>query len=420
MKPVIRFENVSKHYYLGSRRAYAQYLLPSFLQRPVESHQTQTNGNSSSPGELWALKDVSFEVNPGEALGLVGPNGAGKTTALSILAGITNPTKGKVEVQGRVSALIRLGAGFHYELTGRENIYLNSTILGLKKREIDAIVDEIIDFSELEQFIDTPIKRYSSGMFVRLGFAVAAHIQPEILLIDEVLAVGDAAFKAKCFQKVRDLRENGTTVILVSHDMAQIKNIADRALLLKGSVLESGDVDQVVKLYYQIATEKGQSPNSYPDPETLSKGKAEYQTPIKITSVNFLNEGGVPTDTFATGDTLRVAVGYHANQVITQPAFGVSIHASDGTHLTGANTKISNYPIESIEGSGVIEFAIPHLALLPGTYLVGVVIHDQYMGSYDRRDHAYKLNITDGPITAGVFYSPHTWELKVGEQLNGT
>jgi lipopolysaccharide transport system ATP-binding protein len=166
-------------------------------------------------GTIWALKDVSFEVRPGEVLGLIGPNGAGKTTTLSLLAGITSPTNGLINVNGRVGALIQLGAGFHHELTGRENIYLNGVIMGLSRRKISQIIDEIIHFAELEKFIDTPIKRYSSGMYVRLGFSVAIHIDPEILLIDEVLAVGDASFKAKCYTKIRNL-ESGITVVLVS------------------------------------------------------------------------------------------------------------------------------------------------------------------------------------------------------------
>ena len=205
MEPVIKFENVSKRYLLGSRRAYVRYLLPNWVQNRLEKRNIQKNGDQNK--DFWAVNNVSFNAYPGEVVGIIGPNGSGKTTTLSLLAGITSHTSGKISVKGRIGALIKLGAGFHPDLTGRENIYLNGSILGLRKSEIDQLYEDIVDFSEMEEFIDTPVKRYSSGMYVRLGFAVAVHIDPEILLVDEILSVGDVAFQSRCLNRIGEIKD---------------------------------------------------------------------------------------------------------------------------------------------------------------------------------------------------------------------
>lgn len=407
--PVVCVRNVSKRYRLGVGRGSLRESLGTLPRRLL--------GTSKEPGvdenELWALKDVDFAVQRGEALGIIGPNGAGKTTALKLLAGVTRPTSGTIEVSGKLSALIELGAGFHPDLTGRENVYLNGAILGLSKREIDVLFDEIVDFAGLERFIDTPVKRYSSGMYVRLGFAVAAHTSPQVLLVDEVLAVGDASFRSKCYDRIRRLRENGTTVILVSHDMTQVKNLADRAVLLVGGrVREQGNVDAVIKAYHEIAYQGDLRSLPDQDLRPFDGNVEKSRPPIEIKEVRLLNNDGTRTDNFATGETLRVEIQYHAHEAVLEPAFGVSIHALDGAFLTGSNTKISGYPIGRLEGQGTIEFVIPELMLVPGRYLIGVVIHDRFMGSHDRRDQSYRFQVIDGPTTAGMFYSPHSWDLK--------
>lgn len=412
MNPIIRFQDVSKHYLLGSQRSYARYLLPWRAKGPADPSESTPDSPEDDVHQIWALRNVSFEVMPGETVGLIGPNGAGKTTVLSLLAGITAPTKGQIEARGRIGALIRLGAGFHPDLTGRENIYLNGSIVGLTRRQIDTVIDEVISFAELERFIDTPIKRYSSGMYVRLGFSVAVHTVPDILLIDEVLAVGDASFKSKCFSKLRDIRDRGTTVILVSHQMSQIKNLCDRALLLNGQVLMEGDVDQVVKAYYQQLVHSDETGGEKPGHDSRSSGNPKLQGPIRIVGVSFF-KGEVPcNDGFATGDTMRIRIDYHAEKAAPEPAFGIGIHSIDGTTLIGTNTKIDEVFIEKIEGRGSVEFVLPNLALLPGTYLVSVGLHDRFMGFYDRRPTAYRFKVVEGPVSAGYFSPPHFWQLK--------
>jgi len=378
MTPIIQFKHVSKLFYLGSKRAYLRYLLPDNLQGDVKSRNGQKNG------ELWALKDFSFEVEPGESVGLIGPNGAGKTTTLSILAGITRPTSGEVHVQGRVGALIQLGAGFHPELTGRENIYLNGVIMGLSTRRIDQIIDEIIAFSELERFIN-----------------------PDILLIDEVLAVGDASFKAKCFGKIRGLRQTGVTVILVSHELSQIRNLCDRAIFIQNKLIMSGDVNDVIQCYYDsvFSGEQEIEPTYDKSEETGASASVAH-----ISSVELLNQHGELTNQFNTGDTLRIRINYQAIEPVENPAFGLSIHSDDGFRLFGVNTQSDNFLIQAIEGKGSVEFIISSLPFLHGTYLVSVGLHDQYMGFYDRKTLAYKFYITKSPPASGVIYPVHEWK----------
>ena len=238
-QPVIEFKKVSKKFTLLNQKTFKE-LLPAFLQKK-ETRQ-----------EFWALKDISFKVNKGETLGIIGPNGSGKSTILKLIAGVMSPTEGQVTVKGKVSPLIELGAGFHPELTGRENVYLNGAILGLRRNQIDKYFKEIVDFAELWDFIDQPVKHYSSGMYMRLGFSVAIHVKPEILLIDEILAVGDTAFQQKCFTKMEEFKKQGVTIIYVSHNLDSIKNFCAKALYINRSTLVSYDqASKVVGKYRQ-------------------------------------------------------------------------------------------------------------------------------------------------------------------------
>jgi len=259
MKPAVRFENVSKRYELGTGQASLKRLVTKPIKRLIGRK------NKLHPSQvLWALRDVSFAVEPGSALGLVGPNGSGKTTSLKLLSKITFPTSGKIDVNGRISALIELGAGFHPDLTGRENVYLNGTILGMKRQEIDERFDQIVEFSGLERFIDTPVKRYSSGMYVRLGFSVAAHVEPDVLLVDEVLAVGDAQFRQKCAQRIEELQKIGTTIVFVAHNLYLVRSVCDKAVfLLNGETQQMGDVDDVISSYENWLFEQRQEPGRH-------------------------------------------------------------------------------------------------------------------------------------------------------------
>ena len=251
MKPIVRVEGLAKQYRIGTREVAYDTLRESIvgMMRSPLKRLRRRNGHSN-PETIWALQDVSFTVNPGEVVGLIGSNGAGKSTLLKILSRITEPTRGRVELYGRVASLLEVGTGFHPELTGRENILLNGAILGMRRAEIEHKFDEIVAFAELEKFLDTPVKRYSSGMYMRLAFAVASHLEPEILMIDEVLAVGDAQFQKKCLGKMGDVAREGRTVLFVSHNMTAVQNLCQRALWLKeGRLVEDGPAGQVVSLY---------------------------------------------------------------------------------------------------------------------------------------------------------------------------
>ncbi|MEP6923025.1 MAG: ABC transporter ATP-binding protein, partial [Pyrinomonadaceae bacterium] len=251
MKPIIRVENLSKQYKIGAQQKPYSTLRESLTDAVRAPFKGFRNNGNSEKTTFWALKDVSFEVNPGEVVGIIGRNGAGKSTLLKILSRITEPTTGKVELYGRVSSLLEVGTGFHHELTGRENIFLNGAILGMKREEIAKKFDEIVDFAEVEDFLDTPVKHYSSGMYMRLAFAVAANLEPEVLIVDEVLAVGDAEFQKKCLGKMKSVSDKeGRTVLFVSHSMPAITKLCNRCILLnKGNTIFDGNVREAVSLY---------------------------------------------------------------------------------------------------------------------------------------------------------------------------
>ncbi len=259
MRPIIHVENLSKQYTIGAKAEPYSTLresLVSAVRKPIE--MMRRNGRKSADSQFWALQDVSFDVMPGQVVGIIGRNGAGKSTLLKILSRITEPTSGKVELYGRVGSLLEVGTGFHPELTGRENIFLNGAILGMRREEIAKKFDEIVDFAEVEEFLDTPVKRYSSGMYVRLAFAVAAHMEPEIIVVDEVLAVGDVQFQKKCLGKMKDVSEHGRTVLFVSHDMQAMARLCERIVWLdSGSKREDGDAQAIVKSYLKEQTSIG-------------------------------------------------------------------------------------------------------------------------------------------------------------------
>jgi ABC-type polysaccharide/polyol phosphate transport system ATPase subunit len=285
---------------------------------------------------LWALKDVSLQVQSGEVLGLIGPNGAGKTTALSLLAGIISPTSGQIAVRGRIGALIKLGAGFHPDLTGRENVYLNGSILGLGRVEIDSLYNDIVQFAELEKFMDTPVKRFSSGMYVRLGFAVAVHIEPEILLVDEILSVGDVSFQSRCLNRIGEIREAGTTVVFVSHNMHHVASFCDRVIYLRdGQIQTEGESSEVLSAYTndvmnKRAGEVAEDGSSFD--QVYGSGK------MVIESVSFLNGEGVEVDSIRWGEALTLRVHYTAVEAIENPILDVVMRdASRGNMYQATN-----------------------------------------------------------------------------------
>lgn len=369
-------------------------------------------GKRADYEELWALKDVSFSIPQGMTLGIVGENGSGKSTLLKILARILKPNKGSFVVNGKVSALLELGAGFHPELTGRENIYLNGSILGLSQREIRDRFDEIVEFSELERFIDTPVKSYSSGMYLRLGFAVAVSVDPNVLLIDEILAVGDEAFQRKCSDKIFDFKNRGKTIVLVSHGLEAVRSICDEAIWLhEGEIQARDEARKVVDLYLNKVNEEEQQ-RAGRGGEEQHLGTRVGSREVEITKVAFCDSDGKERDCFQTGQGFVVRIYYRAHQSIDKPVFGVAIYKSDGTHVTGPNTRLHRLEIETVSGEGCVEYAVDSLPLLPGTYLFSAAIYDYAcLHPYDHHEKMYTFRILPSGEEEfyGVVQIPCAW-----------
>lgn len=369
---VIKTEKLGKLYRIGQRERYTTLrdLIVRSFSAPFRwfsrNYQFQVPEPQSQPF-IWALKNVSFEVKRGEVIGIIGRNGAGKSTLLKILARITEPTEGYAEVRGRVGSLLEVGTGFHPELTGRENIYLSGAILGMKKKEIDKKFDEIVAFAEMEKFIDTPVKYYSSGMYVRLAFAVAAHLDPEILLVDEVLAVGDAAFQKKCLGKMGDVAKEGRTVLFVSHNMAAIENLCSKAFLLDGGhIICSGDVHTVVQTYLQTVSEK------------ITFVSLEHQTNrrgtgrVRFTHFYIEDSKGKKLQTVQSGQDIVLVFGFECREgdKPRNVAFDFGIHAITGERLTVLHTDFVGQTFPSVPQKGEVRCIIRRFPFAPGRYLV--------------------------------------------------
>lgn len=363
-KGLIIFDHVSKRYRLGALGT---------LRGTVSALLTRPDNESDTSRTLWALKDVSFRLEPGRSLGLIGPNGAGKSTALKLLSSITKPTSGRIAVFGRTTSLIELGAGFHPELTGRENIYLNGAILGLTRRQINSRLDAIIAFSQIERFIDTPVKRYSSGMYVRLGFAVAAHVEPDILLVDEVLAVGDASFRHRCTLRMDELRRNGTTIVFVSHNMHQVRSTCDTALLMvQGQIKLSGSPDEVIAEYERITL----SDDTAPQDGSLSQAVGIHtQTSLLLKAIE-INGPGLATHQLLRSDqpaTLKIT--YQAANSQPVGRIDVRMLRQDGTLCTAVDST-DEPSLITLSDQGTIEIAYDPLQLSAGEYIAVVRVTD--------------------------------------------
>lgn len=378
MSAVMTFESVSKRYSLGSGESFREMLTRTaggIFRRSSSNHQSN----------LMALNNVSFEVHQGEVLGIIGSNGAGKTTTLKILSKVTHPTSGKVYTKGRVSSLIELGAGFHPDLTGRENIYLNGAILGMNQKEISSRFDQIVDFSGIEPFIDTPVKRYSSGMYARLGFAVAAHVSPDILLVDEVLSVGDEAFQTKCRDFIRSYIEEGHTSIFVSHNLFAIDQLCDRVIWLeKGKIRQIGEPGTVLRAYMD-ETDK-QLIVSIPKDEASSGNR------FKVQGLEIVDEHGEVTNSVEQNKDMIVKITYEAPQRIESPYFCIWVsEAQSALPLFSANMMLDNHNIPYIEGKGTIACRFNKVPLMPKAYSIWLEAYGQ-----DRVQLIYKWNIIGG------------------------
>jgi ABC-type polysaccharide/polyol phosphate transport system ATPase subunit len=391
---VIKVSNLSKSFNLSRR---GNLTLKAMAMDCVNKLQGKTDPTRL----LWALKNVSFEVKQGEVLGLIGANGAGKSTLLGLLAGTMAPSSGSISTCGSMSSLLELGAGFHPDLTGKENIFLAGATMGLSRRQMSDRLDAIVDFAGLAAFIDQPVKHYSSGMYVRLGFAVAVEVNPDILLIDEVLAVGDAAFQRKCMRRMEEFRRLKKTMLIISHDLNAIQTVSTRILFLDGGEIKGdGAPAEIVNAYESFWRRKNST-------EFLREwGTRE----VILESVEFRDAADQETDQFEWGQPLCARIHYRAAHRIEKPVFGFAISDSAGRIVYGNNTQIENHLIPSIEGVGEIRLTFPRLNLAKGTYLFSFSVHsDDHQINYHRLDHAFPIAVESARRFEGLCHIPCVW-----------
>lgn len=396
MKSIVTFSHVSKIYRLkaGQSRSFRELFV---ARRPGNG----TGATTVKSGLFWALQDVSFEIQPGQTVGLIGLNGAGKSTVLKLIGRILPPTSGQVDVRGRVAALLELGAGFHPELTGRENVFLSGALAGISREAMQRKFPAVVDFSEIEQFIDMPVKHYSSGMFARLAFAVSIHLDPEILLVDEVLAVGDQNFQRKCLDRIRELQRRGVTIVLVSHAREVVQDYCSRALWLEhGRLRADGMANAVVEQYVSSQSEIEQQ--RLREEAWSFLGQHWGTRRVEITRVQILGAQGQEQTVFQTGDKMVVAIHYKTNEPVPPPVFGLAIHRHDGLHICGPNTGFSGVELPPLDGAGYVTYTIPFLPLLDGLYHISVSSHnvgDTEMYDYHDRAHPFRIvNRPSGPV----------------------
>jgi len=354
--------------------------------------------------EFWAVDDVSFELKKGEALGLIGSNGAGKTTLLKMLNGIIIPDKGNLRIKGRVGALIQLGAGFHPQLTGRENVYINGAILGMGKREIDKKFDAIVEFADIGDFLDTPVKHYSSGMFVRLGFAIAVHCEPDILLVDEVLAVGDLAFAYKCHRKMGEFRLNGGSVVMVTHNMQAIRNMCKQVLWLNnGRIKEIGEVHHVCDLYETYAITNGTN-------NQANVGiRLHYDETVNISKVEFLCENR--QNIIKLGAPLKIRIHYKTSRIVKNPIFIVSIYSVTQVLISNHYSHFDGYQVKSISGEGYVDYIVESPILATGRYICSITISEGEVGnSLDRNEKMFGFSIVGNRRSYGLIDQRVNWQ----------
>lgn len=353
--------------------------------RSLYSFKDIANGNNEDI--LWALKDLTFKVKKGEVVGIIGKNGAGKSTLLKVLSRITSPTTGFADIYGRVGSLLEVGTGFHPELTGRENIYLNGAILGMRRDEIDRKFDEIVEFSGISQFIETPVKRYSSGMRVRVGFAVAAYLEPEILIIDEVLAVGDAEFQKKCIGKMQDVSKEGRTVLFVSHNLGAVKSLCSRGILIsKGKIVKDGSVDEVVD-HYLGEMNKGTKNAFKENPDRSGSGE------VRFTHGRILDDAGRETSSLISGKSATIEFHYTKNREISQVFATATIYNQLGIAVASLNMEVQGFEIDSLGNRGIFTCHIPIIPLPSGSYRIAVAFISKQKMMIDHIPNALSFSV---------------------------
>jgi ABC-2 type transport system ATP-binding protein/lipopolysaccharide transport system ATP-binding protein len=369
-----------------------------FRDRPTNLKEKVTRPTMGSRSEdFWALRDVSLDIPRGSTYGLIGHNGSGKSTLLKLIAGIHRPTSGTITANGRVSAMLELGAGFHPELSGRENVYLNGSILGLTRRQIAAAMDDIVEFSGIGEFIDVPVKVYSSGMYVRLGFSIAANLDPELLIIDEIIAVGDEEFQRRCFDRLYELRRKGTTIVFVSHSLALIQTLCDRVAWLEhGRLRAEGPAFEVVDKYVAEvnAAESDRLGSNNNETDKTHRGSGE----MTIRAVEFLDAEGTPRPVAVSGRPLTVRVHYDVKEPVTDPVFGLAFHHESGAHIAGPNSQEGGTVAGTVTGPGSVDYHFDRLPLRQGIFVVTAGIVDSSQTHvFDYRDQAFELRVQPGP-----------------------
>jgi ABC-2 type transport system ATP-binding protein/lipopolysaccharide transport system ATP-binding protein len=390
-----------------------------YKERPNSLKERITKVRRDRYEDFWALKGVSLEIPHGTVYGLVGHNGSGKSSLLRIMAGIHRPTKGTVTTHGRISALLELGAGFHPDLSGRENIYLNAAILGLSKKETNGLYDRIVDFSGLRDFIDTPVKHYSSGMYVRLGFAVAVHVDPQILLVDEVIAVGDEEFQRRCFDHLHKLKRKGVTIVLVTHGLSFVQSMCDDATWLDhGESRAQGDAKRVVKQYISQVNREEVDRH---DGETVAAVAAEPdddRRSILVDGVELLDLDGNTVELAQIGSALVVRVHFTCRREVRGPLFSFALNADNGTHVANPGMQPFAAPRPPFNGRGHVDYVIPRLAVGPGLYTVDLAAHDpDGLTVVHRRDDAISIRVEDdAEFIGGIVDLMGTWELPVADR----
>jgi ABC-type polysaccharide/polyol phosphate transport system ATPase subunit len=396
-----------------------------------------------NPAEVFtALEGVDLDIERGETFGVIGANGAGKSTLMKLVAGTTKPTEGEVELDGKVSALIELGAGFHPEISGRENVYINGIMLGLSRAEIEQRFDDIVAFAELEEFIDAPVKNYSSGMYMRLGFSVAIHVDPDILVIDEVLAVGDEAFVHKCLDKIGEFKRRGKTILLVTHGMETVRRLCDRAAWIdRGQVRALGDPMRVVDRYLnwvgeqeeaemarvekqRVTTATTAAAESEEIPDEAPAGPVGEEAPyepgrwgnqaVRLDGVRFLDNDGNAGHVFATGDEMTMELSWSADERVTDFVFGIGLFNTNGDSCYGTNTDIERFQAGALTGKGTVCIRIPSLDLVGGTYYLDVAVHSRDGRPYDYHRGLYSFRVHSRYGDVGVARLAHTWDFTGG------
>jgi lipopolysaccharide transport system ATP-binding protein len=409
----IQIEGLGKKYRLGPSAPQASLALREVLERRLRSLGRASPAEPSGPNEIWALKDLSLDIRRGERIGVIGANGAGKTTLLKLLSRITEPSAGKIRLRGRVASLLEVGTGFHPELTGRENVFLNGSLLGMTRQEIHRRFDEIVAFSEVERFLDTPVKRYSSGMYVRLAFAVAAHLEPEILLIDEVLAVGDARFQQKCLGKMREVSGQGRTVLFVTHQMGLVSQLCERAILLQNGLLtQSGGTTEVITTYLRDVGNRGDRSFVRPEAESLHKD-------LYIAEVSTRNAQGSPSAAFGHNEEIAIALRAVVRRYRPDAVLDVMVKDRLGRRIFMDQITLEKIGVRPESREFEVRVIVPPRFLTSGAYSLWIALQVPYQEQLDTLDEVNPFSVIDtGSAMSmhegydyGCVFSPCRWEV---------